>query len=60
MEEATIDELVMHWQGWSPTENNVPKSVLNTRPFAKPLDPILFPAVQDGSGDGAIHSNYSA
>eukprot|EP00959_Pyramimonas_sp_CCMP1952_P349168 7315804-Pyramimonas_sp.AAC.1 len=23
-EEATFKELVMHWQDWSPTENNVP------------------------------------
>eukprot|EP00959_Pyramimonas_sp_CCMP1952_P025025 525130-Pyramimonas_sp.AAC.1 len=59
MEEATIDELVMHWPDKSPTENNVPKSVLNTRPFAKPLNPIRFPAVQDGSGGGATRSNYS-
>eukprot|EP00959_Pyramimonas_sp_CCMP1952_P380145 7963944-Pyramimonas_sp.AAC.1 len=54
-----FNELVMHWQDWSLTENNVPKSVLNTRPFETPLDPVRFPAVQDGSGGGAIHSNSS-
>eukprot|EP00959_Pyramimonas_sp_CCMP1952_P229745 4803299-Pyramimonas_sp.AAC.1 len=57
--EATIDELVLHWQDWSPTEDNVPKSALNTRPFKLPLNLVAFPAVQDGSGGGAIHSNYS-
>eukprot|EP00959_Pyramimonas_sp_CCMP1952_P453278 9467972-Pyramimonas_sp.AAC.1 len=50
VEEATMDELVMHWQEWSPTENNVPKSVLNTRPFAMPLGPVAPPAARDGSG----------
>eukprot|EP00959_Pyramimonas_sp_CCMP1952_P399759 8376271-Pyramimonas_sp.AAC.1 len=44
LEEATIDELVMHWQDWSPTEDNVPKSVLNTRPFKVALNPVEFPA----------------
>eukprot|EP00959_Pyramimonas_sp_CCMP1952_P413715 8668655-Pyramimonas_sp.AAC.1 len=50
----------MYWQDLSPTENNVSKSLLNTRPFAEPLDPVIFPAVQDGSGGGAIQSSYSA
>eukprot|EP00959_Pyramimonas_sp_CCMP1952_P297464 6223106-Pyramimonas_sp.AAC.2 len=46
-QEATISELVMYWQDWSPTEGNVPKSVLNTRPFETALGPNAFPAVQD-------------
>eukprot|EP00959_Pyramimonas_sp_CCMP1952_P017796 377671-Pyramimonas_sp.AAC.1 len=33
LQEATIDELVMYWQDWILTEGDVPKSVLNTRPF---------------------------
>eukprot|EP00959_Pyramimonas_sp_CCMP1952_P225397 4713808-Pyramimonas_sp.AAC.1 len=45
--EATINELVMRWQDWSPTEGNVPKSVLNARPFETALGPGAFPAVQD-------------
>eukprot|EP00959_Pyramimonas_sp_CCMP1952_P170652 3566266-Pyramimonas_sp.AAC.1 len=49
----------MRWQDWSPTEGNVPKSMLNTRPFKVSLSPVEFPAVQDGSGGGAIHTNYS-
>eukprot|EP00959_Pyramimonas_sp_CCMP1952_P217248 4543678-Pyramimonas_sp.AAC.1 len=48
----------MHWQDWSPTGGNVPKAMLNTRPFEVALDPVEFPAVQDGSGGGAIHSYY--
>eukprot|EP00959_Pyramimonas_sp_CCMP1952_P011643 244529-Pyramimonas_sp.AAC.1 len=59
LEEATIDELVMYWQDWSPTEDNVLKSVINTRPFKVAMSPVEFPAVQDGSGGGATHSNYS-
>eukprot|EP00959_Pyramimonas_sp_CCMP1952_P084965 1776608-Pyramimonas_sp.AAC.1 len=55
-EEATFKELAMYWQDWSPTENNVPESVSNARPFRIPLNPIMFPAVQDGAGGGAIHS----
>eukprot|EP00959_Pyramimonas_sp_CCMP1952_P071264 1487971-Pyramimonas_sp.AAC.1 len=43
----------MYWQDWSPTESNVPRSLLNTRPLKIPLAPEKFPAVQDGSGDGA-------
>eukprot|EP00959_Pyramimonas_sp_CCMP1952_P420720 8812771-Pyramimonas_sp.AAC.1 len=58
-EEATFRELVKHWQEWSPPENNVPQSVFNTRPFRTPLNPSGFPAVPDGSGDGAVHSKLS-
>eukprot|EP00959_Pyramimonas_sp_CCMP1952_P135869 2842382-Pyramimonas_sp.AAC.1 len=58
-EEATFRELVKHWHEWSPTEYNVPQSVFNTRPFQTPLNPSRFPAVPDGSGDGAIHSELS-
>eukprot|EP00959_Pyramimonas_sp_CCMP1952_P046722 975958-Pyramimonas_sp.AAC.1 len=33
LQEAAVNEPVMHWQDWGPTEGNVPKSVLKTRPF---------------------------
>eukprot|EP00959_Pyramimonas_sp_CCMP1952_P332190 6955855-Pyramimonas_sp.AAC.1 len=36
-QEATVNELVMHWQNWAPSVGNIPTSVLNTRPFKTAL-----------------------
>eukprot|EP00959_Pyramimonas_sp_CCMP1952_P235447 4920120-Pyramimonas_sp.AAC.1 len=58
-QEAKVQDLVTHWQHWSPEEGKVPRSILGALPFREPLTDKEFPAVSNGTGGGAIHSFYS-
>eukprot|EP00959_Pyramimonas_sp_CCMP1952_P208074 4352675-Pyramimonas_sp.AAC.1 len=58
-QEANVQDLIMHWQDWSPTEGNVPRSMLGTLPFKEKLDDGKCPVVVNGTGGSARYSFYS-